>query len=431
MVYFMIKLVVVGLMSAGLVACGGGGGGGESSSGSNTDPTQLNTPTANILTVKGTGVNKQEAITVDNKDISIIATGNQPVDRVSFFPKGLSADKVPPGWFGSIHFSYNYKAQIGYLDFHDKTNAYLSCSLDACLQNSSYDFQVGTQQTLLTFNFDQAPNTYHYQVNGKDRTTPVKLSGNLQFTFPSNWPVLQLPRFPKAVPQGEFYWSAYPYNVFAFPVSEKNATTNRWTHTLMVEQDDSDLFTLKITELSATSFKISMTDDFETYSANVVATKSPWQENDKVVNLTIGEPHPQGYILPLELWNEDGTSSQNLKARLVIPRAIFDFTIDGKSPGLVQFQGAYAENENKYYQLRLEQRKGGSTAYSIFNINQALDGHLWLSYFVDKKSLSCGGPDKACAGLSVDSDQHTYRLSNVKVGDFTIDGTAYIPGVLK
>jgi ABC-type glycerol-3-phosphate transport system substrate-binding protein len=68
MVYFMKKLVVVGLMSAGLVACGGGG---ESSSGSNTDPTQLNTPTANILTVKGTGVNKQEAITVSDKTLLV------------------------------------------------------------------------------------------------------------------------------------------------------------------------------------------------------------------------------------------------------------------------------------------------------------------------------------------------------------------------
>ncbi len=429
MVYFMKKLVVVGMMSAGLVACGGGGGGGSSSSGS--DPNKLATPASNVLTIKGSGVNKQEAITVDKKDIFITAKGNQPVEGVLFHPKGSSAEGLAPGWFGHIDFSYNYKAQIGYLDFGDKTKAYLSCAMDACVQNSFYDFQIGTQQTILTFNFDQSPNTYNYKVNGKDRTTPVKVSGNLQFTFPSNWPILQSQRFPKAVPQGEFYWGAYPYDVFAFPVSEKNATTNQWTHTLMVEQDDSDLFTLKVTELSATTFKVSMSDGFETYSAEVVATKSPWQENDKVVNLTIGEPQPQGYILPLELWNEDGSSSQNLKARLVIPKPVLDLTIDGKSPDKIQLEGGYAENESKYYQLRLEQREDGATTYSILNINQAPDGHLWLNYFGNRKSLRCGDPDKACAGLSVDADQHTYRFNNVKAGEFIIHGTAYIPGVLK
>lgn len=426
----MKKLFVVGALSAGLVACGGGGSGGGSDSGKRSDPNQLNTPASNVLTVKGTGVNKQEAITVDKKDIFVFARGNQPVDSVYFYPKGASADNFPDGWFGSLDFSYNYKAQVGYLDFGNTTDTYLSCAQDACLQNGSYDFQVGTQQAILTFNFDQSPNTYHYQVNGKERTTPVKLSGNLQFTFPANWPVLQGPRFPKAVPQGDFFWGGSRYDVSSFPVSEKNATTSQWTHSFRLTQD-SDLVTLKITEFSATSFRVSMSDGFDTYSADVVAAKSPWQENDKVVNLTIGEPESQGHLLPLELWNEDGTSSQMLKARLEIPRPILNLTINGKAPDQIQLEGGYAQNERKYYQLSLKQQKGSATIYNTMNLYQALDGHFWLSYFGDRTSLYCGSADNACPGLSVDADQKTYHFNHVKVGTDVLDGSVYIPGVLE
>lgn len=378
--------------------------------------------------MKGTGVNKQEAITVDNKNISIIATGNQPVDRVSFFPKGLSADKVPPGWFGSIHFGYNYKAQIGYLDFHDKSNAYLSCPMDTCLQNSSYDFQVGTQQTLLTFNFDQTPNTYYYQVNGKDRTTPVKLSGNLQFTFPSNWPVLQLPRFPLITTQGQFLWNGYTRKISSLPLTKKDPTTNQLTHTVKFGDDD-DLIVLKVVDVAVNSYRVSVTAEENTFTADV--STSPWQETAKGIKLNLGQQLPLGPLQPLVLMNEEDDYSVEISANMVIPRPVLDLTIDGKSPDQIQLEGGYAENESKYYQLSLKQVNGNSTTYSYLNILKAADGHLWLSYFGNRKSLRCGDTAKACAGLSVNSEQDTYQFNNIKLGDFTIDGTAYIPGVLK
>jgi hypothetical protein len=79
------QLLCLAFMSTGLVACGGGGGG--EPSGGNTDAAQLTTPAANVLTVKGTGVDKQETITVDKKDILISAIGNQPIQLIEFYQK--------------------------------------------------------------------------------------------------------------------------------------------------------------------------------------------------------------------------------------------------------------------------------------------------------------------------------------------------------
>ena len=424
----MKKLFVVGALSAGLVACGGGGGG-SSDGGNSNDPNQMHTPKSNVLSIKGNGINREETITVDTKDIVINAVGNQPIEGIWWHPKLGDDGGITQRGFGSIDFGYNYKAKLGYLDFGDKTDTTMYCSEENCVQTGSYDFAIGTQQTTLSINFDQVPNTYHYQLNGKEKTIPVKLNGKLQFNFPSNWPVLQSQRFPVITPQGQFLLNGYPLKISSLPVTEKDPVTNQLTHTIRFGDDDPLI--LKVVDLSSGSYQVSLNDGENIFKADV--NTSPWQETAKGIKLTLGQQLPLGHLVPLELLGGDGENdySQKVSANLQIPKAFLDITIDGKVPESIEFGGGFAENESTYYRLDLQQKSGGTTSYSFVNVLKAADGHLWLTYPNGLKVLMCGSPTKACDGLRLDADQKTYHLNNVKAGNSIINGTLYFPGVFK
>ncbi len=408
------QILLVALMSTGLVACGGGGSGGSSGGGSGT---QLTTPAANVLTVKGTGVDKQETITVDKKDILISAIGNQPIQLVEFYQRPESYD-----WYGRIALSTNSnKAQLDKLAFDNRNTAFLLCAANSCQENTTYGLQHGTQQSILSINFDQAPN--NYRLGGSNESKPVKVSGNLQFGIPANWPIVHSQRFPVANVQGQLAWGGQQYQLSA--VDDITATVHKLTL-----RGPTGLIYLTVNQLSANSFKLELKDGVKTYSTgdlNITGVMVPWQETLQQIKVELG-------LLGVALFNDNGGEpARALTGSLLIPKATFNLNVDGEilDGGNIKLVGAYAENESKYYALTLKQVDGNTTVSTYAEIRQELDGHLWLDYYGGEDSPSCGSPTTACAGLTVDADKKTYRFNNVRLGDFSIKGTAFIPGVFE
>lgn len=412
------QILFLSLISTGLVACGGGGGSGSSSaSGDGTAP-QLTSPAANVLMVKGAGIDRQETITVDKKDILISAIGNRPIQLVEFYQKPESYD-----WYGRIGLRADNKAQLSQLGFDANSNSFLGCGGDTCLENSTYSLQAGTQQSILSINFDQAPN--NYSVKGEGQSTPVKVSGNLQFGIPANWPILQSNRFPVAAVQGQFLWNGQAYHVSGQPFSERDRSDNRLVHKLPLNGSNGSI-ALTIKELSATAFKVSVTEGGVTYSTHLGLSNSPWQETQQQIKLDFT------LLLPIHLVDEAGQKpDKTISASLVIPNMEWNLSIDGKVPDSVALEGGFAENDSKYYALNLIDINGNNRNSTYLEIRQELDGHLWLDYYGGEDSPSCGSPVTACAGLSLGTDKKTYQFNNVKLGSLRLHGGVYIPGVFE
>lgn len=411
------QLLCLAFMSTGLVACGGGGSGG-SSGGSNS--TQLTTPAANVLTVKGTGVDKQETITVAKKDILISAIGNQPIQLIEFYEKPESYD-----WYGRIRLNTDSnKAQLEKLAFDNSNRAFLSCSPDGCPEsNSIYSLQGGTQQSILSIHFDQEPN--HYRQGGTNTVKPVEVSGELKFGIPANWPILQTNRFPVANVQGQLLWNGQPYRVSGQPFSERDRFTNQLVHRVQLAGNNGSI-ELTIKELSATAFKVSVTEGNITYFTNLGLSKSPWQQTQQEIKLDFF------LLLPFELTDEAGEKpAKTLTGNLKIPNMVWNVALNGEVPDLVELVGGFSENDSKYYALNLIALDGSTRRSTYLEIRQELDGHLWLDYYGGEDSPSCGSPTTACAGLTVDADKKTYRFNNVRLGDHTLNGGLYIPGVFE
>lgn len=409
------QILLVALMSAGLVACGGGGSGGSSGGSSSM---QLTTPAANVLTVKGTGVDKQETITVDKKDILISAIGNQPIQLVEFYQKPESYD-----WYGRIGLrADSNKAQLHELAFDANSNSFLSCAVNACLENSTYSLQAGSQQSILTISFNQASNTY--KTKGSSQSTPVKVSGNLQFGIPANWPILQTNRFLVANVQGQFLWNGQAYKVSEQPYSER--FNNQLRHELILK-GAGGVITLTLHELSANSYKVSVKEGTDTYSATLGnSIGSAWQETQQQIKLDFG------LLLPIHLVDEAGQKpDKTISSSLVIPNIAWNVIIDGEQLDQLKLVGGFAENDSKYYALNLIDLNGNNRNSTYLEIRQELDGHLWLDYYGGEDSPSCGSPTTACAGLSVDTDKKAYRFNNVRLGKHTLNGGLYIPGMFE
>ena len=411
--------LMIALISSGLVACGGGGGGG-SSSGNNAGPAQLTTPAANVLTVSGEGINKQETLTVDKKDFLISARGNQPIQLIEFYQKPENYD-----WYGRITLdSSNSKAQLEKLAFDNRNTAFLSCAPDGCPEgNSTYSLQHGTQQSMLSIHFDQEPN--YYRQGGSSTVKAAKVSGDVLFGIPANWPILQDNRFPLAAVQGKLGWGGQQYSLSNI----ENISATR--HELSL-RGPRGLIYLTVEQRSATSFRLQLKDGTKSYSTdtfNATGILSPWQESGQQIKLDLGQ-------LGVALFNDDHNVSEPARAltgTLTIPKAVFNLSVDGEvlNSNSIALVGGFAENDSKYYAIQIKQVNGNSGVITYAELRQELDGHLWLDYYDSEDSPSCGSPTSACVGLSLSSDKKTYQFNRVKLGSLTLNGSAYIPGVFE
>lgn len=169
-----------------------------------------------------------------------------------------------------------------------------------------------------------------------------------------------------------------------------------------------------------------MTEGNITYFTNLGLSKSPWQQTQQEIKLDFF------LLLPFELTDETGEKpAKTLTGNLKIPNMVWNVALNGEVPDLVELVGGFAENDSKYYALNLITLDSSTRRSTYLEIRQELDGHLWLDYYGGEDSPSCGSPTTACVGLTVDTDKKTYRFNNVRLGDYTLNGGLYIPGVFE
>lgn len=433
MASFMKKLVILGLMSAGLVACGGGGGSGAGSSGNSSPPPpvvdvgQITTPASNLLTVKGEQFEKQVAITQDLYDISVHATANEPIDSVTFTHKPNQYD-----WSGGINLE-DKQARLYYLALDNKGVDRLACySGLECFKNSSYQLLPNDQGLLLNINFNQASNELR-QGKSLNRKS-VNVSGNLAFNIPAHWPVANFQRFPVFSASGELIWDGQSFAVYK--VDTKHAVSVNQTtydYTLYLKGQSRKITVGVYIDRTERLIEVSVKDEGKDYIFSNLDDESDyttyWSEDDQNLTLKFKKIKLDGY---------QNNKVLVLNGYLEVPKARFDITVDGESIAnrhpATEEVGVY--NTTKYYTISLDNddvdedgNNGRST--NALTLYKELNGHVWLNYFDENGGYMCGSKTQGCTGLSLANDQKTWRFNNVNIGGARVNGTYYFPGVEK
>ena len=119
-----------------------------------------------------------------------------------------------------------------------------------------------------------------------------------------------------------------------------------------------------------------------------------------------------------------------LGSNLIIPKTIATLELNTQPIKLYKDikVEANATNDQKSYQMAFGNNLDNISTLKIIH---ELKGHLSANYQTGEETYTCGNREIACAGLFVGSDQKTYRFNQVKVGNNTLNGSVFIPGVFE
>lgn len=435
MAYFMKKLVVLGLMSAGLVACGGGGGSGAGSSGNSSPPPpvvdvgQITTPASNVLTVKGEQFEKQLSITQDLYEVSVHASGNQPIDTVTFLQKPNHNERG-----GEIELQKS-QARFTHLDFDARGIDRLTCDEEkGCFQNTSYQLVPNDKGLLLNINFNQAHNELRH--GGGVNLKPVSVSGALAFNIPAHWPSATSKRFTALSVPGELLWDGESFTVYKVKSSYMKDLDNKiYWHEIDLKGKNRKITLNVYVETAEGFFDVGIKEKDTSYFFSSLDGESDvdytryWSEDDQKLKLNFKK---------LKLKDYKHSKVLTLNGNLEVPKDRFDITVDGES---IAHRHPATEkvgvvNSTKYYTVSLNADEADENGHNAritnaLTLYQELDGHVWLNYLNEGAEYPCGSKTQGCPGLSLATDQKTWRFNNVNIDGARVNGTYYFIGVEK
>lgn len=448
----MKKLVLIStLFGIGLVGCGG------SSNDASSAP-----QSSNVLTIQGDKLNQKTTVDQIADNVKISATGNQPISSISWISGGHINEKFK---FGQIFLdSTEQNASLWYLGDTIDTNGVLtgfgldgfSCVFPECSVQPKYLLTKVKDELNLQIKFDN--NQYVYKdasTIGKDVTPKskaiiaqkkdgiiinptlptqpdvstklVKVTGDLNFKIPSNWPIVQKNRFPIVQMQGDFIFDGKSYEIFKIEhpdVIEQDTFISTIYRVGLKNADDKiflNISTLESKLDSSVESAISVSADEVKYLAVQLEPQDFWLENSKELKININN---------VVLTDEKTSEQKILSSNLIIPKIATMITLNGQVLTIPENQWveANAINDQKLYSLDFG---GSSASTSTLQIIHELKGHLSAKYQIGDQSYTCGSREIACVGLSADADQKTYQFNQVKVGSNTLNGSVFIPGVFE
>ena len=389
---------------------------------------------ANVLHIKGEGVDRQVVLDPKEVSVSFSATGNLPMDTICFSepsknPAFLSGyiNLLPDSMqinLSSLIFAEDPKAN----DVNDIT--FLNCFNHICIDHTQYTLQKGPSVSTLSLAFKQTPHrfyTYDPVVKDFTKQTPVQLSGVLQYSIPNHWPVLQKKRFPYIAVQGQARFDGKSYRVSsvkALPnITSIEGKEYQREYEMTLKQGSTALsLSLRVdnpeVQQQDAAIYVSVIDDSGYYQAKLPFPQTYWVEDAAELKVQFNN---------MVLVENDSHASKVLDISLEIPKARLQATLDSQPLQLYAGYDGRAYNDQKRYDISL----GDSKALQSLQLVQELKGHLSLKYQENGQDYSCGSPDLACTGMTVDADQRTYRFNHVKLGNKVLDGTMYIPGVFE
>lgn len=256
----------------------------------------------------------------------------------------------------------------------------------------------------------------------------MQLSGALQYSIPDNWPVLQKKRFPDIDVQGQAMFDGKIYRVSsvnALPRISRIEGKEYQREYEMTLKHGSAILSLslrvdnpELQQHDATIY-VSVIDDSGYYQAKLPFPQAYWVEDDDDLKIQFDK---------VVMVDNDSNISKTLNVSFRIPKIKIQASLDGELFQVYEaFSPARASNDQKIYDISL----GDGEPLQTLRLVQELKGHASLKYHKDEQDYSCGNRELTCAGLSMDADQKTWRFNSVKLGDKTLNGTAYIPGVFE
>lgn len=396
----------------------------------------------NKLTIKGDKVERQVVVDQIENNIKISATNNDPVSNVSWFVSDSATPKLATGFIPLNRDKQNF--ELFYLvDAPGTDNPQdivfiegVPCIILECKSFTRYQLLEGASQASLQLAFNGLQAHYVDPLTlslPEKKRVPVTISGDLRFSIPNSWPVLKKQRFPVIATEGSLVFDGQTYNIASMEhferIERRDIFGGNWrvkeTGYNIVLKHNQQIIYLTLTFLTLADFDlglsyetISIDTDNKTFSKQVVQSIHDWEEYDE--ELIFHFTH--------ELKGVQG--SKILTSDLRIPKPVLKATFNRvplNTPSFYKLPTAQAENDRQFYALSLGQTGEAGSLTLI----QELKGHASLKYREGEQDYSCGNRELACAGLSMDADQKTWRFNSVKLGDKTLNGTAYIPGVFE
>lgn len=417
-------------------------------------------PQTNILSIQGDKVNEKTTIDQIADNVEISATGNQPIHSF-FWSSGDNKNgnfKIGQIFLNSAKESAELFYMADGIETNNSVNGFiLSRSYCNSVECSKYLLTEGKEELNLQIKFNSIQSVYQDASTIGINATPkskvivgrekdaviihpelpaqpdvnkkiVTVTGDLNFKIPSSWPIAQKSRFPVIQTQGQLIFDGKAYQISSVDYPEiveyENKIYNTHYQITLKNNVEKILLSINTNEGAIYPFNqatFTIIKDSEYYSAQVPVPQKFWIENPQSININI----PQ-----IILTNDETLITKLLSSNLIIPKITTRVDLNGQPIKLYRDikVEANATNDQKSYQMDFGNHIDN---ISTLKIIYELKGHLSANYQTGDETYTCGNREIACAGLSVGYDQKTYRFNQVKVGNNTLNGSVFIPGVFE
>ncbi|WP_111818142.1 hypothetical protein [Acinetobacter baumannii] len=378
----------------------------------------------NTLFIQGVNVNEKVELNPAITNYDLIAYGNEPTEAVLINLTGQEKKLL-----GSISLKpYSNIASLDYLVWKDTLNKALIClPLLTCSDGTTYKIENFGDKFKLSFDLNQSKNEFSVtSINGEEigNRVPVVVSGNINFTVPSNWPLFQKDRF-SAIKVNDIAIDGSIFKIIDFEESKQYYnneliyTTKKIT--LKKNEDISYLIIIFYENKVKSNALINLVykgGDFENIEK---LSDQFWKEDQKNIEFNLEN---------IELIDHTNNRKLNVSVNMNMPKTYSDLQFGDQKIVMLPIHNRYiatVKNDQKIYNLGFE----NSNELIDISIIQELAGHLSVKTIVGEQEFMCGNREIPCSGITSDSNRQTFYFHNVKAGVNTLNGMTHITGVFE
>ncbi|TGU85730.1 hypothetical protein [Acinetobacter pittii] len=378
----------------------------------------------NTLFIQGVSVNEKVELNPALTSYDLIAYGNEPTEAVLINLTGQEKKLL-----GSISLKpYSNIASLDYLVWKDILNKALIClPILTCPDGTTYKIENFGDKFKLSFDLNQSKNEFSVtSINGEEvgNRVPVVVSGNINFTVPSNWPLFQKDRF-SAIKVNDIAIDGSIFKIIDFEESKQYYnneliyTTKKFT--LKKNEDISYLSIIFYENKVKSNALISLVYKGGDFKNIEKLSDQFWTEDQKNIEFNLEN---------IELIDHTNNRKLNVSVNLNMPKTYSDLQFGDQKIVMLPIHNRYiatVKNDQKIYNLGFE----NSNELIDISIIQELAGHLSVKTIVGEQEFMCGNREIPCFGITSDSDRQTFYFHNLKAGANTLNGMTHITGVFE
>ncbi|MCU4502168.1 hypothetical protein KTI78_03200 [Acinetobacter sp. WU_MDCI_Abxe161] len=380
----------------------------------------------NTLLIQGISVNEKVELNPAITNYDLIAYGNDPTEAVLINLIGQGGGQK---LLGSISLKpFSNIASLDYLTWKDTLNKALIClPILSCPEGTTYKIENLGDKFKLSFDLNQSKSEFLLSsINGEEigNRVPVVVSGNINFTAPSNWPLFQKDRF-SANKVNDIVIEGSIFKIIDFEETKKYYNDEliyiAKEFTLKNNEDISYLSIIFYENKPKSSAVISLVYKGGSFINIEKLDDGFWKEDQKNIDF---------YLENIELIDHDNNKKINISVNMNMPKNYSDLQLGNQKIVMLPIHNRYiatVKNDQKIYNLGFK----NSNEFINISIIQELAGHLSVKTIIGEKEFMCGNREIPCSGITSDSDRQTFYFNNVKLGANTLNGMTHIAGVFE